>query len=147
MYCKHHTCIVSYRMWCHYLTMNAWLNVINELAVNIQRYCLWSETSRGTVGQPIQHHLLRNERDTKSGKEVYSSVYSSIAPLILIDGHTTYVNIVFMCVIDFVFAVISVFNYVFVRVSVMVVIFVSVIPVVGFFSYHSPCVFGSCHKS
>ncbi len=35
------------------------------------------------------------ERDTKSGKEVYSSVYSSIAPLILYDGHTTYVNIVF----------------------------------------------------
>jgi hypothetical protein len=35
------------------------------------------------------------ERDKKSGKEVYSSVYSSIAPLILYDGHTTYVNIVF----------------------------------------------------
>ncbi len=60
MYCKHHTCIVSYRMWCHYLTVNAWLNVIDELAVNIQRYFLWSETSRGTGGEPIQHHLLRN---------------------------------------------------------------------------------------
>ena len=64
------------------------------------------------------------ERDKKSGKEVYSSVYSSIAPLILYDGHTTYVNILFMCVIDFVSAIISVFDFVFFLVSVRVVIFV-----------------------
>jgi hypothetical protein len=78
------------------------------------------------------------ERDRKSGKEFYSSVYSSIASLILYDGHTTYVYIALMCVIAFVFAIILVFDFVFVLVSVVVVICFSVIPVVGFFSYDSP---------
>jgi hypothetical protein len=53
-------------------------------------------------------------RDPKSGKDVYCSVYSSIAPLILVDGHTTYVNhLVLVSVIDFVFAIVFLFEFCF----------------------------------
>jgi hypothetical protein len=34
------------------------------------------------------------ERDAKSDSDIYKSVYSTIAPLVLVDGHTTLVHLV-----------------------------------------------------
>ena len=58
-------------------------------------------------GREAQTRSPAKERDPKSGKELYKSVYSSIAPLILVDGHTTYVNFVFVIDIDFVFLILD----------------------------------------
>jgi len=38
------------------------------------------------------------ERDAKSGSDIYKSVYSTIAPLVLVDGHTTLVHLVSLLV-------------------------------------------------
>ena len=34
------------------------------------------------------------ERDAKSASDIYKSVFSTIAPLVLVDGHTTLVHLV-----------------------------------------------------
>ena len=49
-----------------------------------------------------QHRYDRNafltepdiERDAKSGNDIYKNVFSTIAPLVLVDGHTTLVHLV-----------------------------------------------------
>jgi hypothetical protein len=56
------------------------------------------------------------ERDVKSGNDVYKSVYSSIAPLVLVDGRTplVIVNLIFVRVIVFVFTFMIVVVIIFV---------------------------------
>ena len=62
------------------------------------------------------------ERDGKSGNYVYKSVYSkSIAPLVLVDGHTSLVNRVFVRVTVIIFcyayAIVFVFEFMTVQLS------------------------------
>ena len=38
------------------------------------------------------------ERDAKSDSDIYKSVYSTIDPLVLVDGHTTLVHLVSLLV-------------------------------------------------
>ncbi len=95
-------------------------------------------------------HMVRRDRRTRCkhpeiltlvrkqqryGREAHTTspakvrVYSSIAPLILVDGHTTYVNLVLVSLIDFVFAIVFsivflivfLFEFLFFLVSVFVV--------------------------
>jgi hypothetical protein len=53
------------------------------------------------------------ERNGKSGNDVYKSVYSSIASLVLVDGHTSLVNRVFvrvtMIIFCYAYAIVFVF--------------------------------------
>jgi hypothetical protein len=83
------------------------------------------------------------ERHGKSGNDVYKSVYSSIAPLVLVDGHTSLVNRVFvrvtMKIFCYAYALVFVFEFMttleiivfqfMTYLEIIVFIFIKVVPV------------------
>ncbi len=83
------------------------------------------------------------ERNGKNGNDVYKSVYSSIAPLVLVDGHTSLVNRVFvrvtMIIFCYAYAIVFVFEFMttleiivfqfMTYLEIIVFIFIKVVPV------------------